>query len=247
MASSRPGGQLAGPGPASPQLVQPGDRMKLYGGLASPYVARVVLFAQLKGLELELQMPEGGLKTPAYLALNPVGKMPTLVDGDATIIESEVICEYLEDLHPGTGGLPGDARMRARARTLTRLGDLYLAPHVNALFRQMNPASRDAAAVAAAAKGITTGLGYIEHFLTADPFAAGPQPSLADCALLPSLVVLRATSLPVTGLADPTAAADTKLARWWRHATTDAVTGAFKTRYEQAFMAFMKAMMGGGR
>jgi glutathione S-transferase len=230
-----------------PTILQSGDRMQLYGGLASPYVARVVLFARLKGLDLAPQMPEGGLKTPAFLALNPIGKMPTLVDGDAAIIESEVICEYLEDLHPGTGGLPGDAQARARARTLTRIGDLYLSPHVNALFRQMNPATRDAAAVEAAAKGLQAGLGYLEHFLTADPFAAGPQPSLADCALLPNLVVLRATSLPVTGMADPTAATDTRLGRWWRHATADAVTGPFVASYEQAFMAFMKAMAGGAR
>jgi len=52
--------------------------MKLYGGLASPYVARVVLFARLKGIALAPQMPAGGIKTPEYLAKNPMGKMPVL-------------------------------------------------------------------------------------------------------------------------------------------------------------------------
>src|SRR5512145_2766913 len=63
----------------------PESRMKLYGGLASPYVARVVLFARLKGLALEPQMPAGGLKSPEYLAKNPMGKMPAL-EVDGTVI-----------------------------------------------------------------------------------------------------------------------------------------------------------------
>jgi len=49
--------------------------MKLYGSLASPYVARVVLFSRLKGFDLEPQLPEGGIKSAAYLAMNPMGKI----------------------------------------------------------------------------------------------------------------------------------------------------------------------------
>ncbi len=75
--------------------------MKLYGALASPYVARVVLVARYKQLELPVEMPAGGLKSPEYLAMNPFGKMPTLEHGERHVIESEVICEYLEELHPG--------------------------------------------------------------------------------------------------------------------------------------------------
>ena len=75
--------------------------MKLYGSLASPYVARVVLFARLKGITLEPQMPEGGIKSPDYLSKNPMGKMPVLEVSGMALPESEVICEFLEDLHPG--------------------------------------------------------------------------------------------------------------------------------------------------
>lgn len=57
--------------------------MKLYGSIASPYVARVVMFAKLKGLDLPpTDAPGGGIKSPEYLKLNPMGKMPALeVDG----------------------------------------------------------------------------------------------------------------------------------------------------------------------
>ena len=41
--------------------------MQLFGALASPYVARVVLFARLKGIDLQPVMPEGGIKTSGFL------------------------------------------------------------------------------------------------------------------------------------------------------------------------------------
>lgn len=44
---------------------------------------------------VEVDLPAGGLKTPAYLALNPNGKAPTLVDGDTVLWESSAIMAYL--------------------------------------------------------------------------------------------------------------------------------------------------------
>jgi glutathione S-transferase len=38
-------------------------------------------------------------KTPEYLALNPTGKVPTLVDESITLFESAAICEYLAEKH----------------------------------------------------------------------------------------------------------------------------------------------------
>jgi glutathione S-transferase len=217
--------------------------MKLYGALASPYVARVVLFARLKGLTLAPEMPASGIKTPEYLAKNPMGKMPVLeIDGTA-IPESEVICEYLEDLHPGTGGLPGNALDRARARLISRVHDLYLTSAETTLFRNLNPAARDAAAVADARTSVETGFGYLSHFVRAAPYAAGSQLSLADCTLLPSLTLFRKVLLPAFGLADPTAG-DGTIARWWSTCEADPVAGPFAKEYSAAVDAFMKMMAG---
>jgi glutathione S-transferase len=217
--------------------------MKLYGGLASPYVARVVLFARLKGIELVPEMPAGGIKSPEYLAKNPMGKMPVLeVDGTA-IPESEVICEYLEDLHPGTGGLPGDALDRARARLISRVHDMYLTSAEAMLFRNLNPASRDEAAVATAKASIETGFEYLSHFVRAAPYAAGSQLSLADCTLLPSLALFRKVLLPAYGLTDPTAGAG-NLGRWWSACGADPVAGPFIEEYSAAVDAFLKMLAG---
>jgi glutathione S-transferase len=217
--------------------------MVLYGGLASPYVARVVLFARLKGLDLKPVMPEGGIKSPQFLALNPMGKMPVLeVDGTA-IPESEVICEYLEDLHPGSGGLPGTPADRARARALSRIFDIYVSASGSVLFRNLDPATRDAAAVASAGQALDAGFGYIEHFMGA-PFAAGAALSLADCTLLPSIAIFRKTVFPALGVKDPTRGGG-PLARWWLAVSSDPVSGPFLKEYDTAVDGFLKMLRAG--
>ena len=82
--------------------------MKLYGVLLSPYVTRVLLAVRYKGLDIPLAPPPGGgLKSPEYLAINPYGKMPALEADGAAIIESEVICEFLDERFPEKRILPG--------------------------------------------------------------------------------------------------------------------------------------------
>jgi glutathione S-transferase len=217
--------------------------MKLYGDLASPYVTRVVLFARLKGLDLEPEMPDGGIKSDDYLAMNPIGKMPVLVTDDAAIPESEVICEYLEDLHPGSGGLPGGPLDRARIRLVSRVLDVYVLPQIDVLFHNMSPAGRDLAAVETAKSELGTAFGHLEHFVRAEPFAAGKLPTLADCALLPWIVGLRMVMVPAFGVADPTRGSGS-LARWWKTIESDAMFGPFIGQYSAALAALMKQLSG---
>ncbi|WP_101926095.1 MULTISPECIES: glutathione S-transferase family protein [Luteimonas] len=47
-----------------------------------------------------------GMKSPAFLAINPMGKVPTLVHGDAVVTEAAAICAYLADAFPDAGLLP---------------------------------------------------------------------------------------------------------------------------------------------
>lgn len=219
--------------------------MKLHGSLASPYVARVAFFAQLKGIGLEPGMPAGGIKSEAYLAKNPMGKMPLLEVDGVVIPESDVICEYLEDLHPGTGGLPGSPADRAVARLLARIVDVYVWPPAHVLFDNMNPARRDAAAVTHATQSLTRGIGYLEHFVQASPFAAGVALSLADCALIPAMEVLRKTLIPAFGLADPTTGSG-RLARWSGAISANPTASGFRQRFGAAFDVFLESIRKAG-
>ena len=56
------------------------------------------------------------LKQPAYLALNPLGAVPTLVDGDFTLTQSAAILEYIAELNPQAKLLPDTPRSRAEVR-----------------------------------------------------------------------------------------------------------------------------------
>jgi len=54
----------------------------------------------------------------AIQAVNPVGKVPALVDGDLVVWDSLAIAEYLAELHPDRHLWPQDRRARARARSV---------------------------------------------------------------------------------------------------------------------------------
>jgi glutathione S-transferase len=155
--------------------------MKLYGSLASPYVARCWLTVAAKGGGADLEAYEGGIKSDSYLAMNPMGKMPLLVDGKTSIPESGVICEYLDQTLPGPALIPTDAAGQARVRLLCRVADLYLFPPAVSLLRL--PKDGDADAIQTAKANTVAAFGYVEHFLPDTGFAYGNSLTLADVTL----------------------------------------------------------------
>ena len=190
--------------------------MKLYGALASPYVARVVLFSQLKGIDLpQNDLPGGSPSSPDYRAFTPIGKMPSLdVDGKC-IPESETICEYLEDTFPEKPGLPADAFGRAQSRTISRIVDLYLAPISSVLARQINPEKRDAEIVAQNAETLAKVWSNLEFFMGDGPFVVGNEPTLGDCALGPHMGMFKVLVFDnFAEIPDPTTQGG-RIQTWW--------------------------------
>jgi glutathione S-transferase len=89
--------------------------MKLYGFPGSPNTWKVRAAAHQMGLPLELEfvdLTKGAQRRPEYLALNPTGRTPTLVDGDLKLWESSAIMQYLGS-KTSTALWPDDARSRA--------------------------------------------------------------------------------------------------------------------------------------
>src|ERR1044071_1848972 len=90
--------------------------LKLYMHAMSPNVRRVRLTAAALGIELDEQkvdLAKGEQKAPAYLALNPNGAVPTLVDGDFVLTESRAIMQYQIGRQPESGLLPRDEQARS--------------------------------------------------------------------------------------------------------------------------------------
>jgi len=218
--------------------------MKLYGALASPYVTRVMMFAAIKGIDLPLEPTPGGgsPRSPEYMAFSPIAKIPSLdVDGKC-IAESEVICEYLEDLGKGKPGLPIDPMDRATSRLISRIVDLYLAPHTGTFFQQMNPAKRDEQVLASTAEALGKGFGYLEHYMGPGPFCVGDQPSLGDCSAAPYVMLIKKVVFAnFDVLADPTEG-DGRLATWWQAIEADEACSHWVNEYATAVDSFMQAM-----
>nr|CAD1835429.1 unnamed protein product [Ananas comosus var. bracteatus] len=97
-----------------------GDEVKLLGAWPSPYVIRVKIALELKGVSYEyLEQQLGENKSELLLKSNPVyKKVPVLIHNDRPICKSAIIVQYIDEVWAGTGPsiLPSDPYERATAR-----------------------------------------------------------------------------------------------------------------------------------
>jgi len=105
--------------------------LQIIGSFVSPYVRKVLACANLKGLAYEVDPITPFFGSDEFERRSPLRRIPVLTDGDLTVSDSTVICEYLEEAYPGHPLLPVDPGDRARARWFeeyadTRLGDIFI-------------------------------------------------------------------------------------------------------------------------
>jgi glutathione S-transferase len=102
-------------------------KIELYNAPQSTCSQRVRFVLNAKGLAFEehrLDLFSGDQLKPDYLALNPNGVVPTIVDDGAVVTDSSVIMEYLEEVYPQRRALvPGDPVNRAQMRAMMRFID----------------------------------------------------------------------------------------------------------------------------
>jgi glutathione S-transferase len=123
--------------------------MKLHWSPRSPYVRKVMVVAHELGLADRIETVRtvvGGTKPHLELMReNPLGKIPTLVLEDGTILyDSPVICEYLDTLHGGEKLFPADGEHWTARRRLA-LGDGMLDVALAWLGERFRPAERQSA------------------------------------------------------------------------------------------------------
>lgn len=137
-------------------------------------------------------------QTETYLRMNPNGKVPTLVDGETVVWESNTILRYLcNTLGGGTPLYPAEPAARSEVE---RWMDWQLAslnaPYLG-VFREAKKAENErAASFAADVKELCAQLEILETATAGRPWLAGAHFSLADICLGP--VVDRALAFPVT-------------------------------------------------
>ena len=163
--------------------------LKVIGRKTSSNVMKVLWACAELGLEYEredLGGPFGGNDTPEYQALNPNGIVPTIVEDDFVLWESNSIVRYLAHEH-GNGGLwPTEARTRARAERWMdwQLSVLSLAqgPVFRGLVRTPE-AERDMDAILKARDGLAGAMAILDRYLGETAFVAGPDFSMGDISV----------------------------------------------------------------
>jgi glutathione S-transferase len=166
------------------------DRVTIIGSYLSPYVRKVLVCLDLKGVAYEIDPIVPFFGDDRFAELSPIRRVPVWVDERVTLCDSSVICQYLDELRPEPPLWPADVADRARARWLeefadTRMGEVF----VWGLFNQVaiNPyvwdVQTDQAAVARLlANDVPQVLDWLEAQLPADGFCFGAL-SLADVSL----------------------------------------------------------------
>ena len=106
-------------------------RVQIIGSYVSPYVRKVLVCLRLKGVAYEIDPIVPFMGDEAFSRLSPLRRVPVYIDEQATIPDSSVICQYLEDRHPTPALYPADIAQRARARWFeeyadSRLGDVLI-------------------------------------------------------------------------------------------------------------------------
>ena len=185
------------------------DRPTLYGFWRSMAAYRVRVALYLKGIQVHeaaVNLDAGEQLSPEFLALNPEGALPALVEpGEPALTQSIAILEYLNERYPEPPLLPTDLHARARVRSLTALiaSDTHplIVPRVRSYLS--THASFDHAAWRAwATHWVTRGGAAMEKRLAADPatgvFCHGDQVSFADITLASLIVVARAIKFELT-------------------------------------------------
>ena len=215
--------------------------MKLCGGRLSPYYERIILQMKLKNLEDDIELPGipgGDRQSDEFLALNPLGKVPVLIDGDFALPESGVIAEYLEEKFPEPSLLPGDAVARARVRLIARLGDTYLINPLFIAFGQLQAREPDQGILDLQKAEMNKGLVALEHFAEGGARLVGDGWTLADCALIPIFFFLDRFSSP---LEIETYADRPKLKAWRDAVLASDLGGESETAMQVALDEFMAA------
>lgn len=164
--------------------------LKLFGRNDSVNVQKVMWLLAELGLpyeQIEKGGKFGGLDDPEFLAMNPVGRVPVLLDGETAVFESNAILRYLATTRPGGEGVyPADPGLRAQI-------DAWMDYALGTLYRDFAqlflgvvktpPAKRNMKVIAITARRFQANMLTVGQTLGDRDWLVGDSLSLADIAV----------------------------------------------------------------
>lgn len=165
--------------------------IKLHYHPMSTYSRRVCMALLEKNIPHELvvvDMAARKHRDPAYLALNPYGRVPTLQDGDFLLYESTAILSYLERQYPEPALVPADPHERALVDMHMKLCDIQMARQAGVIMfpKRFLPKERwDEKAMAQAKGEIEKHLAILETQIGGRTYLVGDRYTLVEICYTP--------------------------------------------------------------
>lgn len=164
--------------------------VRIIGNYLSPYVRKVLVCLQLKGIDYEIDPIAPFVGDERFSQISPLRRIPVLIDGDLALNDSSVICQYLEDRQPQPALYPADIAARARARWLEEYADSLLGDVIVwRMFYQVgvkrllfNEATNEEVVRKAREEELPAALDYLEPQMPESGFLFGDV-SIADIAI----------------------------------------------------------------
>ena len=166
--------------------------LALYGHPFSSYTqkALVALYENHTSFEFRCIGPDSPEHVAEWLRRWPLGKFPLLVDGERDIVETSIIIEYLQLVHPGPVRLlPADPMAALEVRFLDRFFDLHVMDAmqiaVDSALGRIPVTSEEGLVIAR--ERLARAYAWLEGALAGRAWAAGGDFTMADCAAAPFL------------------------------------------------------------
>jgi glutathione S-transferase len=156
--------------------------IKLCGFRISNYHNKVLIALYEKGIAFEEDCSVKPSQKPEYLALSPMGKVPYAEVDSVRLCESEVILEYLEEAYPQKPLLPKDPLARAKVRELVTVLELHVELVARRLYGVFFGQPPSDATKQSVEKDLAKGMRAFTALTRFEPFIAGKEMTLADCA-----------------------------------------------------------------
>jgi glutathione S-transferase len=161
--------------------------LKLWGRANSSNVQKAIWLLEELGLpydRVDVGGPFGGTSTPEYRAMNPLGMVPSMQDGDLALFESNVIMRYICNAYaPTTPLYPTDPTARAHVEMWMDFQQTAQSPPQSIVFQglvRVAPEKRNHEAIAAAAKVLNGVWAIIDARLARHTHIVGNSFTLAD-------------------------------------------------------------------